>query len=115
MDLDKETFRKMFPTLAKELQSDKNSVPVNSVRTEKRSGERAAVSEKFVDYTPDVIDFLRRCDTQEQAEEIISYMEKRGEIERQYAEKLRRQLKKEGVRSFGPKKEQGYYLSHGKL
>jgi hypothetical protein len=59
---------------------------------------------------PDVIDFIRRCDTEEQAEEIIAYMEKRGEIEKQYAERLRKQLKDKGVRSFGPKKEENYYL-----
>jgi len=42
-------------------------------------------------------------------------MEKRGEIEQQYAEELRRQLKNKGVRSFGPKKEDNYYLKHGQL
>jgi hypothetical protein len=62
---------------------------------------------------PDVIDFLRRCDTKDQAEEIVAYMERRGEIEKQYADKLRKQLKKEGVRSFGSKKEHDYYLKHG--
>jgi hypothetical protein len=64
---------------------------------------------------PDVIDFIRRCDTEEQAEEIIGYMEKRGEIEKQYARKLREQLKDKGVRSFGPKKEEDYYLKHGQM
>jgi hypothetical protein len=64
---------------------------------------------------PDVIDFIRRCDTEEQAEEIIAYMEKRGEIEKQYAERLRKQLKDKGVRSFGLKKEENYYLKHGQL
>jgi hypothetical protein len=40
-------------------------------------------------------------------------MERKGEIQRQYADKLRNQLKKEGLRSFGPKKEHDYYLKHG--
>jgi len=111
----KETFKKMFPNLAEELQSDENKVSVNSVRTDNRTGEKAAASERFAHYLPDVIDFLRRCDTQEQAEEIIAYVEKRGEIEKQYAERLRKQLKEKGVRSFGPKKEEGYYLNHGEL
>jgi len=115
VELDKEAFKKMFPYLAKELQSDDNKVPVNSVRTDLQTGEKAAASEKFVHYMPDVIDFLRRCDTREQAEEIIAYMEKRGEIDKQYAARLREQLKEEGVRSFGPKKEQGYYLNHGEV
>jgi hypothetical protein len=115
VELDKETLKKMFPNLAEEVQSDENKVSVNSVRTDPRTGEKAAASERFIHYMPDVIDFLRRCDTQEQAEEIIAYMEKRGEIEKQYAERLRKQLEEKGVRSFGPKKEEGYYLNHGEL
>jgi hypothetical protein len=114
LEVDKETFKKMFPNLAKELESDENKVSLNSVRTDERTGENAA-SERFVHYMPDVIDFIRRCDTEEQAEEIIAYMEKRGEVEKQYAERLRKQLKDKGVRSFGPKKEENYYLKHGQL
>ena len=113
MELDKEALKKMFPNLAKELQLDKNKVPVNSVRTDLQTGEKAAAKEKFVHYMPDVIDFIRRCDTREQAEEIVAYMEKRGEIDKRYAARLREQLKQKGVRSFGPKKEEGYYLNHG--
>jgi hypothetical protein len=115
MELDKETLKKMFPNLARELQSDENRVAVNSVRTDPETAEKAGVSQKYVHYTPDVIDFIRRCDTREQAEEIITYMERRGEIEKQYAARLRRQLKEKGVRSFGSKKEEGYYLNHGEL
>jgi hypothetical protein len=110
--LNRETFKKMFPNLAKELDSDESKVSVNSVRTDARTGEQA-VSERFVHYSPDVIDFIRRCDTEEQAEEIIAFMEKRCEIEKLYAEKLRKQLKSKGVRSFGPKKEEDFYLKHG--
>lgn len=115
MGLDRETFKKMFPDLAKELQSDENKIPVNAVRTDSQTGEKAASSERYVHYVPDVIDFLGRCDSREQAEEIIDYMEKRGEIDKNYAQRLRRQLKEKGVRSFGPKKEEGYYLNHGEL
>lgn len=114
MEFDKETFKKLFPNLAKELESKENKVSVNSVRTDMHTEERA-MSKRFVNYMPDVIDFIRRCDTEEQAEEIIAYMEKRGEIEKQYAEKLRRQLREKGVRSFGPKKEENYYFKHGEL
>ena len=104
----------MFPNLAKELDSNEQKIAVNSVRTDEQSGESAA-SERYVHYVPDVIDFIRRCDTEEQAEEIIAYLEKRGEIEKQYAERLRKQLKEKGVRSFGPKKEENYYLKHSGL
>ena len=114
LEFDKEAFKKMFPNLAKELESGENKASVSSVRTDVQTGEGAA-SERFVHYMPDVIDFIRRCDTEEQAEEIIAYMEKRGEIVKQYAERLRKQLKDKGVRSFGPKKEENYYLKHGQL
>jgi hypothetical protein len=114
VEFDKKTFKKMFPNLANELESDESKVAVNSVRTDSQMAEKAC-SQRFVNYTPDVIDFIRRCDTEEQAEEIIAYLEKRGEVERYYAEKLRRQLKEKGVRSFGSKKEDDYYLKHGEL
>lgn len=112
MEFDKETFRKLFPNLAKELESGENKTAVTSVRTEVQAGEKAT-SKRFTHYDPDVIDFIRRCDTEEQAEEIIAYMERRGEIGKEYAEKLRKQLKENGVRSFGSKKEDDYYLKHG--
>jgi len=114
LEFDKETFKRLFPNLAREMESGENKVAVNSVRTDTKSGERAA-SRCFVHYDPDVIDFLRRCDTPEQAEEIIAYMERRGEISHEYAAKLRKQLKEKGVRSFGPKKEENYYLKRAGL
>jgi len=112
MELDKKTFKKLFPNLVKELESSEHKVAINSVRIDVKTGEKA-VSKRFVHCTPDVIDFIRRCDAEEQAQEIIGYMEKGGEIKRQYAEKLRKQLKEKGVRSFGPKKEENYYFKHG--
>jgi hypothetical protein len=112
VEFDKEKFKKMFPNLAEELKSEEHKVPMNSVRTNAQAGEKAS-AKRFLNYMPDVIDFIRRCDTEKQAEEIIAYMEKRSEIEREYAEKLRKQLKEKGVRSFGPKKEDNFYLKHG--
>jgi hypothetical protein len=113
MDVDEEKFKRMFPNLAKEMSSDENKVPVNSVRTDNETGERHVSQAKFVNYSPDVIDYIRRCDTDKQAEEIIAYLERRHEIDAQYAKKLRRQLKEKGVRSFGPQKEHDFYLKHG--
>lgn len=114
MGLDRETTKRMFPNLANELDGKDNRVGVTSVRTETPIGEKAA-SSGLSSYMPDAIDFMRRCDTQEQAEEIIAYLEKRGEIEKQYAIQLRKQLKEKGLRSFGLKKENGYYLRHGEI
>jgi hypothetical protein len=109
MNFEKKKFRKMFPNLSKEITNSNNGIKINSFRSDITSAENA-VSKKFTNYTPDVIDFLRRCDNSEQAEEIIYYLEERKEITSEYAKKLRNQLKKWGVRSFGTKKENDYYL-----
>jgi len=109
MDVERKRFQRMFPNLAQELESGECGTKINSMRSDHTTGEKA-VSSRFTAYTPDVIDFLRRCDKVEQAEEIICYLEKRREISPEYAKKLRKQLKEKGVRSFGAKKEDDYYL-----
>jgi len=109
MDMDKKRFKKMFPHLARELEVREQRISITSVRSDLQAGEKAS-SKKFAGYMPDVIDFIRRCDNEQQAEEIISYLEGRREISHDYAERLKKQLKEKGVRSFGPKKEDDYYL-----
>ena len=114
VEIDKELFKRLFPHLARELELGEHRVAITSVRSDVEVGERAA-SHRFTGYMPDVIDFLRRCDDEAQGEEIISYLERRGEISHEYAERLRKQLREKGIRSFGPKKEDGYYFKHGGL
>ncbi|OLS14867.1 MAG: hypothetical protein RBG13Loki_1499 [Promethearchaeota archaeon CR_4] len=58
---------------------------------------------------PDAISFIRRCSTINEAQEIIDYLEKRGELTPELASKYRDQLLSSGLESFGPKKEPGYY------
>jgi hypothetical protein len=112
LEINKDQFKKMFPNLAKEMNAGEQKLTINSVRSNTQTAEKAAKAQKNLsNYDPDIIDFIRRCDNDQQAEEIIAYMEKRGEIARKYAQKLRQQLKKKGVRSFGPKKEEGYYFN----
>jgi hypothetical protein len=71
--------------------------------------------DKLRHFNPQAVDFLRRCDTEAQAEEIIVYLEKKGEITKEYACELRAQMKKEGVRCFGPKKEENHYFKEAGL
>jgi len=110
MELDKEKLRKMFPNLAEEMESKTCETKITSLRSDETAAENA-ISKRFTDYIPDVIDFLRRCEKVEQAEGIICYLEKRQEIAPVFAEKLRKQLKAKGVRSFGPKKDDDFYLN----
>jgi len=109
MEVDKARFKKMFPHLADEMETGNSKVSINSVRSDTETAEKTA-AKCFDNYNPDVIDFICRCDNVKQAEEIVDYMEKRGEISQKYAQKLRTQLRKKGVRSFGAKREEGYYL-----
>jgi hypothetical protein len=43
------------------------------------------------------------------------YLQNKGEITCEYAQQLRCQLKKDGVRAFGPKKEENHYFREGGL
>jgi len=108
--IDWERFRKLFPHLAEEMERGVARVSIEAFRVDPEEGERLARGDPWAGYNPDVIDFLRRCDRVEEAEEIIDYLERRGEITSERAERLRRQLRERGLRSFGEKKEPGYYL-----
>jgi hypothetical protein len=114
VEIDKKSFKKMFPHLSEELEGGASKVSIDSVRTDSDNAKKS-LFDKFRNYDPTVVDFIRRCDTEAQAEAIIEYLEKRGELTKEYTEKLREQLKKEGVRSFGSKKEENYYFKQGGL
>jgi hypothetical protein len=114
VETDKKSFKKMFPKLSEELALGDSKVGIDSVRTDPEAVEKA-LPDKFRHYDPTAEDFIRRCDTEAQAEAIIAYLEKRGELTEECADRLRKQLKKEGVRSFGPKKEEGYYFKQDGL
>ena len=114
METDKKSFKKMFPFLSRELELGNSKLEIDSVRTNSDAAEKM-LADKFRHYDPTVLDFIRRCDTETQAEAIIGYLQKRGELTEEQAEKLRKQLKKEGVRSFGSKKEENFYSKQGGL
>jgi len=113
----------MFPNLYNELETGEVKVPINAVRKDPEVIENAECEEdefqptvpldKLRHFNPTAIDFIRRCDTDVQAEEIITYLEKKGEITKKYATELRCKLKQEGIRGFGPKKEEYYYFKKG--
>jgi hypothetical protein len=64
-------------------------------------------------FTPDVVDYIRRCDTVSQALEIVDFLMKQNEINSSQAREIKSQLKADGLRSFGSKKEKDHYLHHG--
>jgi len=131
MAIDKKSIKKIFPHLYEELEAGEVKVPINAVRKNPLEAEEAAAGEeceecseeeftactenpdKLRHFNPSAVDFIRRCDTEAQAEEIIAYLQKKGEITKENAEQMRCQLKRDGVRSFGPKKEENHYLREG--
>ena len=128
MAIDKKSLKKMFPHLYGELETGEVKVPINAVRKNPLEAEEAAAGEeceeeesapctetpdKLRHFNPSAVDFIRRCDTEAQAEEIIDYLQKKGEITKENAEHMRCQLKQKGVRSFGPKKEENHYFKEG--
>ena len=105
--MEKKDFKKRFPRLADEMDSGVSKTDVEFEVEKPKSGR------KWAGYDPDAIDFIRRCTSDDQAYEIIEYLEKRGEVTKEQAEELCKQLKEEGLRSFGRKKDPGYYEREG--
>jgi hypothetical protein len=98
--MEKDRFRKLFPNLAEELEGNESKIVV-AVEGRPRG--------KWAGYIPDIVDFLRRCDTKAEGEEIIEYLERKGEITQERALELKEQLREKGIRSFGSRKREGYY------
>ncbi len=134
--MEKKDIKKMFPHLFEEIESGDVKVSINGVRKNSADAENETAEEcdcnqcvdgveettqctstpdKLRHFNPQAVDFLRRCDTEAQAEEIILYLQNKGEITCEYAQQLRCQLKKDGVRAFGPKKEENHYFREGGL
>ena len=106
MDLDIE-FEELFPNLAKEMELNKSKLSMKGIRWDT---QKYKDSEDLSELrNPDVISFIRRCNLEEEAVEIIDYMLRKGEITGEYAQKLKEQLESQGLESFGTKKKPGYY------
>ena len=110
MEFDKENFKKKYPSIADELENGNKKIKICSIKINEELNNTKKKNKGFQDYVPSIIDFIRRCNNIEEAEEIINYLEKRGEISEEYAKKIRKQIKNKGIRSFGSKKQDNYYF-----
>jgi len=106
--IDKERFKKLFPHLAEEMERGRSKVHIDQYRTNIGREDRLT-NRRWAGYNPDVLDFIRRCDTEEEAEEIIGYLVEREEITAERASELRQQLEVGGLPSFGKKKKSDFY------
>ena len=105
--MEKKDFKKQFPKLAEEMESGVGKADIEF------QGEKPRAKRKFAEHDPDAIDFIRRCSTEDQAYEIIEYLEKRGELTKEAADELCKQLREQGLKSFGRKKKTGHYDREG--
>jgi len=108
MEVDKKKFNKKYPKIAKELENDSNKIKISFENSAEKLNKKDQNIE-FSRYDPSVIDFIRRCNTIEETESIISYLEKRNEISKKLGKIIRNQIKKNGIRSFGSKKSKNHY------
>ncbi len=98
---DRRDFKKLFPALSEELEE-------SSASLEDASGEM--VEEPLRGFMPGPEDYLMRCTTEEEAIQVIEFLKQRREITDEESERLKKQVYEKGVRSFGPLREEGYYL-----
>ena len=108
VEIDRREFKRRFPNLAEEIESRKGSFDITN--TNGMNMVEKSCIDSFAGHVPTAMDYLQRCDNDEQAEATINYLEKNGEITHEYADQLRKSLKEHGIRGFGPKKEDEYYL-----
>jgi hypothetical protein len=108
--MEKKDFKRLFPHIADEIESGASKVDLNKANEPLPSTEPSYKEDKkYAGYQPGAIDFIRRCRKPQEAEDIIAYLEKKGDITHEEAEALQKKLKEEGLRSFGPWKKPGDY------
>ncbi|MHA1917664.1 MAG: DUF2095 family protein, partial [Candidatus Ranarchaeia archaeon] len=110
--MDDEKFFKKYPSLVEEIKKKKLVLKIEGVEkpeeVEKEEVEDIVeeyISRPYYNYSPNYVDFIRRCKTKEEALEILDFLEKKKEIDSKEAKKIRNQLEKEGIRSFGTLKK----------
>ena len=108
--MEKKELKKLFPHLVNEMETGVSKIDLNRVSEPAPSTEPSYKEDrKYTGFTPGAVDFICRCKAPPQAEEIITYLEKKGDINKNEAAALRTQLKAKGLASFGPHKGPGFY------
>jgi hypothetical protein len=96
MGVDEETVKMLFPNLYREVKAKRRCIRIDAVRTSINEAEAVASDP----YRLDVVYFLRKSRNVKEAEEVIAFYERIGEIDSEYANSLRKQLREKGLESF---------------
>jgi len=107
--------KEKFPNLHAEMTVKKMPYKIDFVEGDSSlSNETESTLESvdpFSDFEPSTLDYIRRAQNDMEAEEIIRFALKQGDIISEEAEKLLDQLSEKGVRSFGSIRTSGHYFS----
>ncbi|MHA2031875.1 MAG: DUF2095 family protein [Candidatus Kariarchaeaceae archaeon] len=113
-EITSDDLKEKFPNLHAEMTNDNMKIKIDDVEESfSRSEETDQTldsTDLFRNFEPSTIDFIRRAQSDKEAEEIIRFTQQQGNISPEEAVKLLDQLSKEGVRSFGPIKTPGHYF-----
>jgi len=114
---DQKQLEDLYPNLMTEISNKKKTLKINSISSV--SHEHKNKENQFDNYNEDLsnpgaIDFIRRCENEEQAIEILNYLLKRNEITTDKFNLLINQIiKKDGLKKLiienGGQKTPGYY------
>jgi len=109
-----EDMGKLFPHLHAEISDDKMAIGIDSVEGDfapsKDDDDFLTSNDPYSHFEPSVIDYIRRAKTEEEAIEVIKFSLKQGSLDEDEALKLIGQIRKDGVRSFGPIRTPGHYF-----
>ncbi|MFX0146484.1 MAG: DUF2095 family protein [Candidatus Hodarchaeota archaeon] len=112
---------KQFPNLMSEISNRKKALRINSVNLNVEDNDDAKDMglKGTIDYqedlkNPGVIDFIRRCSSQNEAFEILDFLLKRKEISNEEYKKIKNRIKKKNglkklIEKYGGFKKPGYY------
>nr|MDO8097776.1 DUF2095 family protein [Candidatus Njordarchaeota archaeon] len=102
MEYDREEFKRKFPHLHKELE-EADEEAVTQARLQDTDNDSVG------GHMPDVMSYIRRARTDNEAMEIVNYLRRRGEISEEHSRTLVKQIQERGVRSFGSLRIWGHY------
>lgn len=101
MSMSVDEFRRKYPNLAREVLDGQGASL--SLRVD------VGFSDPWRGYLPGVYDYLRRCKSVQEAEEVLEYLVRHGEISSEDADEIRRIIREKGLEYFGKRKEDDYY------
>jgi len=104
-EIEDEEFKDVFPALFREIKDGEKGI----MEKEQHTSAGSKKERKFKGYTPSAIDFICRCTSKQEAEEVIDYLLRKGEITEEYANNLKKQLQEKGLEYFGENRTPGYY------